>query len=208
MVLLFAIPTYVCCQINSFPAAESFESVFTTGTDVAFISNWQGNDVRTTSRIFKGTDDRTTPGNGSLNIIPTSTFSGEVLISLDFTGISNPKISFYAYSKQNGSGSSTRPVLLNYSTSIDGGSNFTMLNYQFHDPGNTVTIKIINASGDVVRTVVQNALVGKQGFFTWDGTLSNGGKARVGYYMVLMEVITTSGEVNFIKDRVAIGSRF
>ena len=95
-----------------------------------------------------------------------------------------------------------------FAPDIPGASNFTMLNYQFDDPGNTVTIKIVNASGDVVRTLVQNALVGKEGFFTWDGTLSNGGKARVGYYMVLMEVITTTGQVNYIKDRVAIGSRF
>ena len=83
-----------------------------------------------------------------------------------------------------------------------------MLNYQFDNPGNTLTIKIVNASGDIIRTVVQNAIVGREGFFTWDGTLANGGKARVGYYMVLMEIISSEGEVSYIRDRVAIGSRF
>lgn len=140
MVLLLAIPILVCSQINSFPANQSFESAFSIGTDIAFITNWTGNDVRTTSRIFKGSDART--GSGSLNIIPTSTFSGEVLISLDFTGISNPKVSFYAFSKQNGSGTSTRPVLLNFSTSIDGGNNF-LDNVQIGDdttfPNNNTT---------------------------------------------------------------------
>ncbi|HEY9116695.1 MAG TPA: Ig-like domain-containing protein, partial [Roseivirga sp.] len=83
--------------------------------------NWEGNDVRTSSRIFQGNNPRT--GTASLNIIPTSTFSGEVWISLNLTGVTNPKITFYAYSKQNGS-TSTRPALLNFSTSIDGGNEF------------------------------------------------------------------------------------
>ena len=95
-----------------------------------------------------------------------------------------------------------------FAPDIAGASNFTMLNYAFDDPGNTLTIKIVDASGEIVRTIVQNAIVGKEGFFTWDGTLSNGGKARVGYYMVLMEVISASGNVNYIRNRVAIGSRF
>lgn len=109
-------------QINTFPSSESFEQAFTMGNQVAFIPNWTGNEVQGSSRIFQGTDGRT--GANSLNIIPTSTFSGEVSIALDFTGVNNPLLSFYAYSKQNGAGSSTRPVLVSFSTSIDGGANF------------------------------------------------------------------------------------
>jgi len=109
-------------QINTFPNSESFEQSFTTGDNVAFITNWTGNDVNSSSRIFQGSDART--GSSSLNVIPTSTFSGEILISLDLTGINNPKMVFYAFSKQNGSSTSTRPALLSFSTSIDGGSNF------------------------------------------------------------------------------------
>ncbi len=121
--LLLAISANIALsQINTFPSTESFEQSFTTGTDVVFITNWTGNDVRSTSRIFQGSDART--GSSSINIIPTSSFNGEVLISLDLTGITNPKMEFYAFSKQNGSSTSTRPATLNFSTSIDGGSNF------------------------------------------------------------------------------------
>ncbi|KYG84041.1 hypothetical protein AWW67_02695 [Roseivirga seohaensis] len=109
-------------QINTFPSSESFEQAFTTGNAVVFIPNWTGNEVQNSSRIFQGANGRT--GTNSLNIIPTSTFSGEVLIALDFTGVNNPLLSFYAYSKQNGGGTSTRPVLVSISTSIDGGNNF------------------------------------------------------------------------------------
>lgn len=113
---------YLFGQVNSYPYSEGFEAAFTQGTNIEFITNWTGNEVSTSSRIFQGSDART--GAASLNIIPTSTFSGEVLISLNLTGINNPKITFYAYSKPNGGGTSTRPVLLNFSTSIDGGNNF------------------------------------------------------------------------------------
>ena len=109
-------------QVNTFPYNESFEQAFTTGDDVVFIPNWTGNEVQAGSRIFKGADGRT--GTGSLNIIPTSTFSGEILVAFDFTGINNPLLTFYAYSKQNGAANSTRPALVSFSTSIDGGDNF------------------------------------------------------------------------------------
>ncbi|WP_323755777.1 Ig-like domain-containing protein, partial [Roseivirga sp.] len=109
-------------QINTFPYSESFEGDFIAGKPVVFISNWTGNEVKDNSRIFQGSDGRT--GTASLNIIPISTFSGEVLIALDFTGINNPLLTFYAYSKQNGGDASTRPALVSFSTSIDGGTNF------------------------------------------------------------------------------------
>ncbi len=121
LLALLLCTNYLLGQVNSFPYTQGVESAFTTGTNVEFLPNWIGNEVSTTSRIYQGSDART--GAASLNIIPTSTFSGEVLISLDLTGISNPRVSFYAYSKQNGT-TSTRPALLNFSTSIDGGSNF------------------------------------------------------------------------------------
>jgi len=108
-------------QITSFPHTQSFEQVFITGTDVSFIANWQGNEVATTNRIFQGNDGRT--GTHSLNVIPTSSFSSELLISLDMSAELGGKLSFYAYSKANGA-TSTRPTLLYFSTSIDGGNTY------------------------------------------------------------------------------------
>lgn len=109
-------------QISTFPYSESFEETFTTGTDVSFITNWKGNTVANSNRIFQGSDARTSAS--SLNIIPISSFSGELQVALNLTGVNNPKISFYAYSKKNGSSSSSRPVILKFSTSIDGGATF------------------------------------------------------------------------------------
>ena len=108
-------------QVSTFPHTQNFEQAFTVGTDVVFIPNYIGNEVAITNRIFQGSDGLS--GN-SLNIIPTSTFSGQIDISANFSGVNNPKVTFYAYSKQNGSSSSDRPAILTFSTSIDGGNTF------------------------------------------------------------------------------------
>uniref|UniRef100_UPI0040488046 hypothetical protein n=1 Tax=Roseivirga sp. TaxID=1964215 RepID=UPI0040488046 len=120
--LLILAENITLSQINSFPSTESFEQPFTTGSNVVFITNWTGNEVQASARIFQGANART--GTASLNVVPISSFTGEVLIALNFTNNNNPLISFYAYSKQNGAVSSTRPVLLSFSTSIDGGLNY------------------------------------------------------------------------------------
>lgn len=109
-------------QISTFPHTQNFEQAFTVGTDVVFIANYTGNEVATNNRIFQGSNGRN--GGSSLNVIPISSFSGEIDIALNFTGVNNAKISFYAYSKQNGSSSSDRPAILTFSTSIDGGNTF------------------------------------------------------------------------------------
>ncbi len=116
--ILFALRTNG--QVDSYPFNEGFESTFAEGTDIEFISNWTGNDVRPTSRIFSSSDSRS--GGSSLAVQPLSSFDGEILLNLDLSSYENAQVSFYAKSNQNGSG--TRPSLLFFSVSIDGGNNF------------------------------------------------------------------------------------
>lgn len=124
LILLFVLSTNILLsQVNSFPYTESFEQSFITGSNIDFIPNWSANTIATRNRIFAGSTPRT--GEQSLNMIPTSSFKGTIEVSLDLSKISNPIVSFYAYSKQNGSSSSSRPVLLSLSTSLDGGSTFS-----------------------------------------------------------------------------------
>lgn len=107
-------------QINSFPNNEGFEAVFTEGSDVEFISNWTGNTVASTNRIFQSGDSRT--GLNALAVQPISSFDGEILIAMNLTSFENAQIDFYAKSNQNGSGD--RAALVYFSTSVDGGNNF------------------------------------------------------------------------------------
>ncbi len=105
-------------QIASFPNNEGFETSFVTGTNTEFIPNWTGNEVSFGTRIFA---DSLHPRTGlrALGMIPTTTFSGEVIVDLDLTGISNLTMSLWAKSETNGTG--TREAIVYISTSTDGG---------------------------------------------------------------------------------------
>ena len=95
-----------------------------------------------------------------------------------------------------------------FAPDIAGASNFTTLNYSFDDPGNTLNIRIVDAEGRIIKRISQNSVVGTEGFFTWDGSTEEGGKAKVGYYMIIMEVISSEGKISYIREKVAIASRF
>lgn len=121
---LFVLSTNILLsQINSFPYKESFEETFIIGSESEFISNWKGNIVATSNRIFSGSDPRS--GLKSLNIISTSSFQAMIEIRLNLSEVSDAIILFHAFSKQNGSAASNRPALLSFSTSIDGGLSFS-----------------------------------------------------------------------------------
>ncbi|OEK06842.1 lamin tail domain-containing protein [Roseivirga misakiensis] len=121
--LLVVFATTLHAQISETPHFESFENTFTVGSNISFISNWIGNEVTASRKIYQGTDAHT--GDKSLNIIPTSSFKGEILVNLDLTDNENTSISFYAKSKQNGASSSDRPAILSISTSTDGGLSYS-----------------------------------------------------------------------------------
>jgi hypothetical protein len=109
-------------QVYVFPYNEGFEWAFTIGTNVDFIPNWNGNEVQASSRIFKdGTNMMS--GTGSLGIIPTTTFSGTIIINLSFSTLSNATANFWGRSIQNGTG--TKPAIVNFSISTDGGGSYS-----------------------------------------------------------------------------------
>ncbi|MEP4498378.1 MAG: lamin tail domain-containing protein [Ekhidna sp.] len=110
----------VLAQINSFPENEGFEDSFVEGSDIEFVTNWIGNTVASTNRIFQTSDFRT--GANALAVQPITSFDGEILITLNLTGFEDCEINFYAKSNQNGSGN--RSALVFFSTSIDGGMNY------------------------------------------------------------------------------------
>ncbi len=110
----------VFAQISNLPATESFDATFIEGTNSTFITNWTGNTVAApSSRIFRDdVDFNSAPA--AVSIIPTSSFDGDVQVSLNLTNYQSVAVSFVAKSMLNGAG--TRDVVLTMSTSIDGGT--------------------------------------------------------------------------------------
>lgn len=87
-------------------------------------------------------------------------------------------------------------------------ANFATINYSFQTPGNTLNIKVVDAAGKIINELGQNIVAGKEGFFTWNGTTNKGGKARVGYYMILIEILPPTGPIRYIRNKVAIATHF
>lgn len=112
-------------QISTLPYSQSFTSNFVEGNDVSFLPNILGNEVSSTNRIFRDDADfNSAPA--AMAIVPTSSFNGEVIFSLDMTNYTSIKMSFLAKSMQNGTGD--RSAILTMTTSVDGGT--TWINVQ------------------------------------------------------------------------------
>jgi hypothetical protein len=111
-------------QINTYPYVQSFESSFLTGKNVEFLPGWSGNEVSEgNSRIYQAGASNAHSGEAALGIVPTGTFTGEILIYFDAASLAVGQVSFWARSGENGSG--TRPSTLTISFSADGGESFT-----------------------------------------------------------------------------------
>ena len=111
--------SFTFAQISTLPSTEDFSTTFTTGVPATFIPNWTGSNVAATNKIFQDfTDFNSAPA--ALSIIPTSSFDGDVQLSLNLTNYQSVAVNFVAKSMLNGTG--TRDAVLTMTTSIDGGT--------------------------------------------------------------------------------------
>lgn len=70
----------------------------------------------------------------------------------------------------------------------DGFEDFLLVNYQIDKPGYLVNIRIFDARGRLVKTLVNNELLASQGSFKWDGETDDNRKSRIGIYIVWIEI--------------------
>ena len=95
-----------------------------------------------------------------------------------------------------------------FSPDNDGTDDFTTIHYTCGQNDLSATIIIYDAYGREVKRLVQNQLLATEGFIQWDGTTDGGEKAKVGYYIVLIEAFKLDGTSEKIKKTVAVGARF
>lgn len=84
------------------------------------------------------------------------------------------------------------------------GQDFSKINYRFTKPGFAASVKILDQQGRLVKELANNETLGYEGFFRWDGDQDNGNKARLGYYVVWMEVFDADGAVKTFRERVIL----
>ncbi len=85
------------------------------------------------------------------------------------------------------------------------GKDFSKINYKFDQSGLVANAKILDAQGRLIKTLANNETLSYEGFFRWDGDRDDGSRARMGYYVVWVEVFDSNGSVNVFRKRAVIG---
>ena len=85
-----------------------------------------------------------------------------------------------------------------------GSEDFAKINYAFDKNNFVANIKILDQQGRLVKTIANNETLGYSGFFRWDGNLEDGTKARIGYYIVWIDLFDDTGTVNTLRKRVVV----
>lgn len=95
-----------------------------------------------------------------------------------------------------------------FSPDNDGFEDFLAINYSIPNNGNLVNIKIFDAKGRIIKDLVQNELLATEGFYQWDGTNDEGSKARIGIYIVWIEMFDENGNVTIEKETCVLAGQF
>lgn len=88
----------------------------------------------------------------------------------------------------------------------DGMNDLLMIRYSFLEPGNTCSVTIFNREGKPVRHLINNQMVGTDGFFTWDGLNDKGGRCTTGIYVIWVRNFNENGKVSETRKIAVLGS--
>lgn len=91
---------------------------------------------------------------------------------------------------------------------IMGQPDFTQIHYKFNQGGYVGNIKVFDERGHLIKRIANNEVLGTEGILRWDGDRDDGNKARIGYYMIWIEVFDATGIARTYRKRVGIASRF
>jgi hypothetical protein len=94
-----------------------------------------------------------------------------------------------------------------FSPDEDGYNDVVNINYHFDQPGFVANITIYDSKGRLVKYLVRNELLGTSGTFSWDGISEEKEKARIGIYIVFVEVFDLSGNVKKYKKTCVVAGK-
>jgi len=95
-----------------------------------------------------------------------------------------------------------------FSPDNDGIDDVLNITYNFDEPGFVANVRIYDARGRLVRTLLQNELLGtEKGTLSWDGITDERDKARIGIYVIYFEAFNTAGKVKKYKRQCVLAGR-
>lgn len=91
-----------------------------------------------------------------------------------------------------------------FSPDEDGFEDVLNINYSTDRNGYLVNIRVFDAQGRLIKKIAENALLATEGSFKWDGSTLESSKARIGIYVVWMELFRPDGQVEVIKETCVV----
>lgn len=86
----------------------------------------------------------------------------------------------------------------------DGFEDILQINYETDQNGYAATIHVFDASGRLIKKIAQNESLANVGSFKWEGTTSDGQKARTGIYVLWIEYVNLNGDVGQMKEVIVV----
>jgi hypothetical protein len=90
----------------------------------------------------------------------------------------------------------------------DGYKDFTLINYTLDEPGFVANVAIYDIVGRKIKVIALNETIGVEGFWKWDGTNYNNEKAKIGIYIVLVDLFDLDGKKKHFEEKVVLGAQF
>ncbi len=94
-----------------------------------------------------------------------------------------------------------------FSPDNDGFEDFLQINYQTEQSGWVANINCYDANGRLVKELVNNQSLAVEGTFKWEGDTDNGSKARIGIYVIWIELFKADGEVEYFKKTAVLAGQ-
>ncbi len=95
-----------------------------------------------------------------------------------------------------------------FSPDEDGNNDVVNINYHFDTPGFVANVLIYDSKGRMIKNLIRNELLGTKGTFSWDGTTDDRDKARIGIYIIFVEVFDINGNVKHYKKTCVVAGKF
>jgi len=95
-----------------------------------------------------------------------------------------------------------------FSPDNDGYNDMLGITCNLTEPGSSITIRIFDSNGRLVRLLVKNEPAGTSNLYTWDGVTEDREKASIGIYIIYVEVFNLAGKTKQFKKAAVLGGTF
>jgi hypothetical protein len=94
-----------------------------------------------------------------------------------------------------------------FSPDGDGFEDVLLLQVETDRPGYLATAQVFDANGRLVRRLLRNELLPTAGVYKWDGSHPDGHKARIGIYVLWVELVNPDGTVERWKESFVLAGQ-